>query len=150
MRFQKMSRLAALASSLLLLIATPAAHAGVFDDVKGLNEAVKDRTAVAKDIEKTTEDVKSLGPETTVKKKSKKKMKNDAADEASGVEWHVSSDGKPTGPFTAAQVGEYISSGKVDSDTLVWREGMSKWKEAGRTKELDKYFARKPPPLPGR
>ncbi len=46
---------AILALASLMLFTATSVHAGVFDDIKGLNEAVKERTAVAKEAGRVKE-----------------------------------------------------------------------------------------------
>jgi hypothetical protein len=42
--------------------------------------------------------------------------------------WYVPAEGKkPAGPFTAEQIIESWRAGRLDKNTLCWREGMAKW-----------------------
>jgi hypothetical protein len=49
-------------------------------------------------------------------------------------------DAKQAGPFT---------EGKVNKDTLAWRNGLPAWQKAGDTPDLVRLVALAPPPLPG-
>src|SRR5688500_13407205 len=41
--------------------------------------------------------------------------------------WHVVVDQEQVGPLTVGEVQEKFSSGQVDADTYVWREGFADW-----------------------
>lgn len=44
-------------------------------------------------------------------------------------EWYLSRSGEQEGPFTAAQIGEFLSSGQLRaSEAHAWKEGMAEWK----------------------
>jgi GYF domain 2 len=45
--------------------------------------------------------------------------------------WFFASQGKQQGPYPEAQLGEFIASGTVTAETLVWTEGMAGWQKAG-------------------
>ncbi len=45
--------------------------------------------------------------------------------------WFFASEGKQQGPYPEAQLREFVASGTVTSDTLVWSEGMTGWQKAG-------------------
>ncbi len=47
------------------------------------------------------------------------------------VEWFANFDGSNQGPTNEVELRQCIAQGKVTRSTLVWREGMAKWKEAG-------------------
>lgn len=41
--------------------------------------------------------------------------------------WHIVVDDQQQGPYTTAQILEYLASGSVSSDSLIWREGFDDW-----------------------
>ena len=45
--------------------------------------------------------------------------------------WFFASQGQQHGPYPEAQLREFIASGTVTADTLVWTEGMTGWQKAG-------------------
>jgi hypothetical protein len=45
--------------------------------------------------------------------------------------WFFASQGQQQGPYPEAQLREFIASGAVTADTLVWSEGMAGWQKAG-------------------
>lgn len=42
-------------------------------------------------------------------------------------DWFVSVGGQKNGPFKRQDIKELLSSGKINSNTYIWREGMDKW-----------------------
>jgi GYF domain 2 len=45
--------------------------------------------------------------------------------------WFFASHGQQQGPYPEAELREFIASGTVGADTLVWSEGMAGWQKAG-------------------
>jgi len=43
------------------------------------------------------------------------------------MNWYYADEGKQIGPVTQEQFDELVRSGKIQADTLVWREGMAAW-----------------------
>jgi hypothetical protein len=41
-----------------------------------------------------------------------------------------------------------LQKGDLKRETLVWRQGMVSWSQAGQVQELANLFASVPPPLP--
>jgi membrane protease subunit (stomatin/prohibitin family) len=64
--------------------------------------------------------------------------------------WHIAENGASVGPFSAPQVVEMISAGRVRPATLVWMAGMVDWMPAQQVPQLAGCFGAAPPPLPGR
>ena len=50
--------------------------------------------------------------------------------------WFFASEGKQQGPYPEAQLREFVASGRVSADTLVWSEGMTGWQKAGEIPDL--------------
>jgi hypothetical protein len=63
--------------------------------------------------------------------------------------FYVALDGKQAGPFDSASLARLASEGKVNRDSLVWKQGMANWTPAGQVAELGNLFGATPPPLPG-
>ncbi len=62
-----------------------------------------------------------------------------AADQAV---WHVVVDGEQVGPLNEAEVRDRLRQGKINSDTLVWKEGFSDWMQLSTVPELAAILAR--------
>ena len=62
--------------------------------------------------------------------------------------WHIAEDGAAAGPFSAPQLVEAISSGRIAPETLVWMAGMPEWVAASQVPQLAGLFGATPPPLP--
>ena len=58
--------------------------------------------------------------------------------------YHLSVAGTNYGPYTTSQLQQYVQTGQVTRDSLLWREGMAAWLGAGQIAELAHLFA--PPP----
>lgn len=66
--------------------------------------------------------------------------------------YHLSVAGANYGPYNTVQLQQYVQSGQITRDSLLWREGMTAWLNAGQIAELAHLFAPAvgtPPPLPG-
>lgn len=61
------------------------------------------------------------------------------------VKYYVAKNGKTVGPFDMDALANMISTGEFNSESLVWKEGMSEWKPAGTESNLAKLF---PPMIP--
>ncbi len=62
--------------------------------------------------------------------------------------YHVSINGQQAGPFTIPQLMQLVQQGQVNSQTYVWKQGMSGWETAGQVAELASMFAASTPPPP--
>ncbi len=63
--------------------------------------------------------------------------------------FYVALDGKQAGPFDSASLARLAGEGKVNRESLVWKQGMANWTPAGQVAELSNLFGAVPPPLPG-
>lgn len=64
--------------------------------------------------------------------------------------WHVSLNGQQSPALQLAQVQQYIQSGQVTRESMVWKTGMPAWMAAGQVPELAALFpAAGPPPMSG-
>lgn len=52
------------------------------------------------------------------------------------MEFYVAENGQPTGPFNLQQ----LAQKGITPDTLVWKEGMAGWEQAGNIPELSAYL----------
>jgi membrane protease subunit (stomatin/prohibitin family) len=62
--------------------------------------------------------------------------------------FHVAIGGQQQGPFDMATLQQYIQSGQITRDTLVWKAGMANWAKASEVSDLAALFGAAPPPLP--
>lgn len=60
------------------------------------------------------------------------------------TKFYVAKDGNPTGPFDIPILKAMVASGEFNSESLVWKEGMSEWEKASTQNELVGIF---PPKL---
>ncbi len=69
-----------------------------------------------------------------------------------GSAWYVGKGRDRRGPFTSGQLREMATSGELLPTDLIWKDGMSGWVPASKTKGL--FPARTPvsgpPPIPAR
>jgi uncharacterized membrane protein YjgN (DUF898 family) len=63
--------------------------------------------------------------------------------------WYVAHQGQQQGPFPEAQFREFVATGRIRPDMMVWSEGMTDWQRAGDIPGLMPQGAR-PPRMPGR
>jgi hypothetical protein len=65
------------------------------------------------------------------------------------AKFHVALGDQSAGPFDVPTLQQYVQSGQLTKDTLVWQEGMADWTAAGQVPELSSLFGgATPPPLP--
>ncbi len=62
--------------------------------------------------------------------------------------YYVAIDGQQAGPYDMATLQQYVQSGQVTRDTLVWKTGMAQWSKASEVTDLANLFGAVPPPLP--
>jgi hypothetical protein len=61
----------------------------------------------------------------------------------------IGRDGQQLGPYTIAELRQYLAEGRVESDDLAWCEGMSAWQSLGEVQEIQSALsAAAPPALP--
>lgn len=60
----------------------------------------------------------------------------DAMAAAEEGEWHVVIDQEQVGPLTAEEVRQRFSSGEIDSDTYIWKEGFDDWERIPEVPEF--------------
>ena len=64
-------------------------------------------------------------------------------------QYFVAVNGQQTGPFDMNVITLKIQSGEIARETLVWKQGMTNWDQAGNVGELANSFGAVPPPIPG-
>jgi membrane protease subunit (stomatin/prohibitin family) len=64
------------------------------------------------------------------------------------TQFYAAIEGQKKGPLDIATLQQYVQSGQLTKQTLVWRQGMDNWKAAEQVEELKNMFGAKPPPLP--
>lgn len=62
--------------------------------------------------------------------------------------WHIAENGKTTGPFSKARLGQMAADGTLTRETYVWTAGQDGWLAAGDVQELAQLFTVMPPPPP--
>ena len=64
------------------------------------------------------------------------------------AKYYMALEDKQAGPFDVSVLKQYIQSGRLNPQTLVWREGMKAWTPAGQVSDINILFNTAPPPLP--
>lgn len=64
------------------------------------------------------------------------------------VNYYVAIDGKQHGPLNKQALTELVSTGQLNRESLVWKQGLANWAQAGDQPDLQDLFANTPPPLP--
>lgn len=59
--------------------------------------------------------------------------------------YYIADKGKPEGPYTVEMLQSFISEGRINGESLLWRQGMKSWEKARDFSELSGYF---PPEIP--
>lgn len=62
------------------------------------------------------------------------------------VQYYLAVSGQQIGPFPVPQLQQLVQNGQLTPQTLVWKQGMAGWEQAGSVAELASLFA---PPVPG-
>lgn len=61
------------------------------------------------------------------------------------IAYHVAVNGQATGPFDFAILSQMVANGSLTKDSLVWKQGMANWVQAGTVQELQSLFVSIPP-----
>jgi membrane protease subunit (stomatin/prohibitin family) len=64
------------------------------------------------------------------------------------VSFYVAVNGQQTGPFDMAALSQQVQAGSLKKESLVWKNGMAAWAQAGSVPDLAELFMNVPPPLP--
>lgn len=62
------------------------------------------------------------------------------------IQYYLAVSGQQIGPFPVPQLQQLVLNGQLTPQTLVWKQGMAGWEQAGSIAELASLFA---PPVPG-
>ncbi len=60
--------------------------------------------------------------------------------------WFFMENGKQSGPVSAGQLKQLAAAGRVQADSLIWKEGLAEWIPASRVNGL--FYASQMPPSP--
>ena len=61
------------------------------------------------------------------------------------AQYYLAIEEKADGPYSLEVVENYLQSGKINKDTLLWTQGMQNWEKTSTV--LGKNFTQLPPPL---
>ena len=61
--------------------------------------------------------------------------------------YYVAANGQQQGPFDITTILTYIGNGQINSDTLVWKQGMPAWNRIAQLPEFANSFQSCPPPI---
>ena len=61
------------------------------------------------------------------------------------IAYHVAVNGQATGPFDLNVLSQMATTGQINAESLVWKNGMAEWAKAGTVEELKHLFAAMPP-----
>lgn len=64
------------------------------------------------------------------------------------VQMYLHIAGQQYGPYDYATLKQFVTTGQLTAQTLVWQQGMASWLAAGDVPELKALFAPVPPPIP--
>ena len=64
------------------------------------------------------------------------------------VQMYLHIAGQQYGPYDYATLKQFITTGQLTAQTLVWQQGMAAWTAAGDVRELQALFAPVPPAIP--
>lgn len=64
------------------------------------------------------------------------------------AQYYLGINGQQQGPFDLQTINTKVTSELIDSDTLVWKHGMSNWMKLSEVSEFAPLFKACPPPLP--
>lgn len=62
------------------------------------------------------------------------------------ISYYVAINGQSTGPYDFNVLSQMVSAGTLTKETLVWKQGMANWTQAGIVQELQSLF--NVPPVP--
>lgn len=64
------------------------------------------------------------------------------------VKYFVAINGQQSGPFDLNVLTQMITQNQLNRESLVWKEGMATWSQAGNQPDLSALFGSAPPPIP--
>ena len=73
---------------------------------------------------------------------------NGHCDIIKSLTYHIAVNGQATGPFDISVLAQMATAGQLNSDSLVWKNGMAQWETAGVVEDLKELFTNVMPPIP--
>jgi len=64
------------------------------------------------------------------------------------IQFYAMINNQQSGPFNEQTIVQMVQSGSITKDTLVWKQGMPQWLQAGQVPEMANFFNQVPPPPP--
>ena len=64
------------------------------------------------------------------------------------TQWYIYVSGQQIGPLNMQQIKEYIVSGQLSLNDLVWKNGFAEWVSASNVPEIKALFTQQTPPIP--
>lgn len=65
------------------------------------------------------------------------------------LQFMIAVNGQQAGPYNMQQLQQLVQQGQLNAQTLVWRQGMAQWVQAGQVAELLQILSMGMPPMPG-
>lgn len=62
--------------------------------------------------------------------------------------YHIVINGQQYGPYDINTITSYITQGQINSETLIWKQGMPTWSKISTLPEFANIFQNCPPPIP--
>lgn len=62
--------------------------------------------------------------------------------------YYIAVNGQQMGPYDASIISSYINNGQINSETLVWKQGLPSWTKISLLPEFANMFQNCPPPIP--
>ena len=69
-------------------------------------------------------------------------------DEIGSIIENIQNAGQQYGPYDYGMLKQFVTTGQLTAQTLVWQQGMAAWTAAGEVRELQALFAPVPPATP--
>ena len=70
--------------------------------------------------------------------------------DATNDKYFVNINGNQVGPYSIKELRQFVTLGQINRETLVWKEGMLQWQQAGMITDFSDLWRSLPPPLPPR
>ncbi len=60
--------------------------------------------------------------------------------------WHIVVEGEQQGPYTTAQIAEYVQAGSLENESFIWKEGFNDWTPIANVEEIQRLLTGAPAP----
>ena len=60
--------------------------------------------------------------------------------------WHIVVEGEQQGPYTTAQIAEYVQAGSLENESFIWKEGFNDWLPISSVEEIQRLLMSAPAP----